>query len=267
MTLSKGIIVGLNAKIEYLLPFFYINLRLHTDLPITFFDFGMSMLGREFCQKRGEVIAIEDSLYQNNSELTGQKIKQAWFKKPLACLLAPYEKNLWLDLDCLVKGSVSEIFDVLNDHIDMTMIREYDIHIEEFKAAIPLIPVYNSGVLCFKKNTTYIQKWIQDCHKYDLEVCGDQEILSFSIFDAPQKFKELEPRFNYFVKSQKQNNHDISELADISILETLAHHNLTPSSAHIIHFAAQMKNQLLARFVTFEALFERKVLDQDSCIL
>lgn len=251
---TRGIIVGLDAKIEYLLPFFYLNLRLNSDLPITFFDFGMSLYGKDFCEKRGQVVAIDHSIFSSEIKEVQHHIKKAWFKKPLACEKAPYDLNLWIDLDCLIKGPLNELFDALSHDSHMAMVREYEVKVNEPHLDFSYIPIYNSGVLIFRKETHFIKNWIINCQFYDLEICGDQDVLSFTIFEKPEGFKELEPKFNFIVKKQEQNQNDISEIKEVFLLDEMAHHGLTTHNSSIIHFAARMKNQLLARYVAFEKL-------------
>lgn len=266
MSKTRGIIVGLNAKIEYLLPFFYTNLRLHTDLPITFFDFGMSLIGRQFCQKRGEVIAIDETLFSPPPDEVGFfEIKKAWFKKPLACLLAPYSINLWIDLDCLIKAPLDDIFEAFDEKTDLVMVKEYEIDVHVENLSINKIPVYNSGVMAFRQKASIIDTWIARCKTSDLRVSGDQDILSFCLYDHPDKFKQLPAEYNFVLKTKDSNiAHDISLSNDLEIIDPMSFHAMTPSSAFIIHFAGQMKNQMLARSLELEKLASQQATIETS---
>jgi hypothetical protein len=260
---SQGVIVGLNAKIEYLLPFFYINLRLNTDLPITFFDFGMTSWGRDFCQKRGEVVSVDSSLFKNlDNSIASDIIKNSWFKKPLACQKAGYDINLWIDLDCLIKGSISEIFETIKNGKDLAIVREYEIQLKTSELNAFHIPVYNSGVFAFKKQAAFIENWINSACKYDLSVYGDQDILSFSIFDNPCKFEHLSPEYNYVLSSQDHDQHEMLIKNAFKEIPPLAIYNLSCEKAKIIHFAGRLKNQLLARLLYLQDLSFKKTSDE-----
>jgi hypothetical protein len=228
---SIGIIVGVDAKQEYLLPIFFLNLRLHSDLPITFFDFGMSPYGQDFCNKRGCVITIDDSLVENlgsqntfflkqnvlnkdadspscnliqdsenhNFENYGH-LRYMWFKKPVAILTAPYERNLWLDLDCKVTGPLEEIFDSLDAEQDLCLILDAA-YLKNTSSY--LYPMYNSGVIAFRQQSLFIDEWIK-ASKSGL-YWGDQDALSAVLAKYQKSFITLDERCNMFFHSENLN--------------------------------------------------------------
>jgi hypothetical protein len=189
-----GIIIGCDHKQEVMLPLFFTNLRLCTDLPVVIFDFGMSSEGRKFCLKRGKVIPIEDSLAQGQTH-----VKQIWFKKPLACQLAPFEINIWLDLDCKLRQPIESILKKYDPSFDLAVLPEprpnnrYDRYRKEFPAYID----YNSGVIIFKKNSPFISKWIEMSLRYFEKALGDQDTLSIALMDTSFKVSPLDIYCNY----------------------------------------------------------------------
>lgn len=287
--MKKGIIVGLNSTIEYLLPFFYTNLRLHSELPITFFDYGMSVIGKDFCQKRGEVIPITDSVFLNEEFNQETHIKSAWFKKPLSCLMAPYDLNLWIDLDILIRGSLEPVFDHLNKEKQIAICQEYTVKIKksirQYKtipiydtsavkmlehlkanlqnsAFIPSnIPIYNSGFFAFKKDNDFIKPWIDLSYRFvnspDIKRIGDQDTLSFALFDMTSIIAKLPIAYNYVIKAKK-NKKDSLLNTELYLIKALKHENLPLKEAINIHFAGNAKNTLLERFFHFEKLANPK---------
>jgi len=88
-----GVMVGSDAKQEWLLPWWYECYYRHNRCPIEFVDFGMSPKGRQFCAARGRLIEARDLPF-----------KQIWYAKPFAILETRFEHCLWLDNDCEVRG-------------------------------------------------------------------------------------------------------------------------------------------------------------------
>src|SRR5262249_294969 len=110
--------------------------------------------------------------------------RTGWFKKPLACLLSPYERTIWIDLDCEVRGSLHELF-ALADHPSGVAMAP-DIHAG-----------YNSGVIIFKKGLPLIQEWAKEALNSNHLYAGDQDIVSKIIVDQNLVISELSPLYNW----------------------------------------------------------------------
>jgi lipopolysaccharide biosynthesis glycosyltransferase len=255
---SRGIIVGLDMKLEYLLNHFYINLRLHTDLPVTFFDFGMTNLGRQFCEKRGQVISINESLYESTSNEARELKKQAWFKKPIACLNAPYDVNLWIDLDCVVRSPLDSVFDSYDFSKWLYIVNEFKIDFDIPQVKEKDVPIYNSGFFAFRRQSPFIQKWIDLAQKLDKQYLGDQDVLSFELFQHKEKIQLMHPTFNCILKSFE------GDMPDFDIdkpLEILPSHDSVYYKAHearVLHFAGSTKSYMLAMHLFLEKLSQYK---------
>lgn len=251
-----GIIVGSDAGQEYLLPYFYLNLRLHTELPITFFDFGLSVMGQQFCQQRGDLISIPSSLYSTTS-LDPRAIKRiSWFKKPLACQKAPYDKNLWIDLDCVLRAPIDEVFKTLNNDQWIAITHEHFIDVSHFKLDFTHIPIFNSGFFAFIKQAPFIDNWItlsqNITHKENI---GDQDILSFELFNHKNRVVLLDPSYNSLVLPRQQE-----QLPDFDLNEpiTLINKNQQLCDARVLHYIGTTKSLILAQFHYLEALSQKK---------
>lgn len=288
--MQKGIIVGLNATLEYLLPFFYTNLRLHSDLPITFFDYGMSIIGRNFCEKRGDVIEVSQSLFENADMTPSEQIKQAWFRKPISCQKAPYDLNLWIDLDILIRAPFDHLFEPLESNKEISICQEYLVKIKKTprqyktcpiydssviktletlnkeklinKKLPKTIPIYNSGFFAFKKGASFIQPWIDLSAKLsnskDSIRIGDQDTLSFTLFDMPNVISLIPITYNYVIQTPKNVGRQNPLETKLSVIRQLRHHKLQLEDVHNIHFAAKTKLNFLARHLAFEKLCEKK---------
>ena len=64
--------------------------------------------------------------------------RNAWFKKPLACLQSPFKRTIWVDLDCEVRRELGELFALGEQSLALTQ--------DAFVAYSTSYPIYNSGV-------------------------------------------------------------------------------------------------------------------------
>jgi hypothetical protein len=184
--MTQGIIVGSDISQEWLLPWWWENYRRHNAHPVAFFDFGLSPSKKQWCQDRGQLIKlpIADIFIKDREEVPLAEIwesrygetfwnsRKAWFKKPLACLQSPFQKTIWLDLDCEVLGPLDFLFQACNHPSGLAIAKDQT------------APTYNSGVIAFRQHNPIIQKWAdQSLQKTDL-FRGDQDLLS-QIIDRP----------------------------------------------------------------------------------
>jgi hypothetical protein len=197
--LTYGIIVGSDDQLEKLLPYFYLNLRLNCDLPIVFFDFGMTETGKEFCQKRGEVIKIENSLFMDHCEHTLNDLKIVWFKKPLAFQKAPFDINLWLDIDCKVVSSLEPLLQAYETTKWLAIHEEVfeTKKCETYKKVLKDYKDYNSGVVVFKKNSPFIDYWIEVSQKHAKTLYGDQDSLSIVLMNNQNVISSISNQWNH----------------------------------------------------------------------
>lgn len=189
---KEGILVGCDAAQDWLLPWFYRHLRKHCSLPITFANFGMRDGAIAWCKERGKILTVDQSLVQEPSwEMlidwhqiyNGELARHVWFKKPLAMAKSPYEKTLWLDLDCEVRDDLSPLF-----HYDFAIGADPERCQREGEPWI-----YNSGVMVFSKNHPFIQSWVYSAS--ERAYMGDQDALS-AVLEGKQ-FHELDPVWNW----------------------------------------------------------------------
>jgi hypothetical protein len=200
-SMEKGILVASDQNTEWLLPWWWENYSLHNDLPVAFVDLGMSLEKKEWCQSKGIYLTLEVGAYtvkeaDPKNMLAWAKsygpsykgARQAWFKKPAACLLSPFTETIWLDLDCEVLRDITPLFSFLSEGG-----RELGAVLE---SVVEGVTSYNGGVLVFHKESSILQKWAllaqTDADKY----WGDDRILSEVIHQQAEAFAVLPDHYN-----------------------------------------------------------------------
>lgn len=198
--MSDGIIVGSDDTQEWLLPWWWKHYSKTNDHPVTFVDYGMTDEAKEWCRKRGKLVRLEVAdifvVDKRDIDLSRAKIwestygrefwtqRSSWFKKPLACLLSPYDRSIWIDLDCEIRGSIEKLF----IHAD---------HPSGIAMAQDIQEGYNSGVIVFKKGLPLLKKWADEAFHTNHLYAGDQDILTKIITADQVKIMELAPIYNW----------------------------------------------------------------------
>ncbi len=206
--MSTGVITGLDQRQEWLLPIFWDQYKKFNAYPVVFVDFGMSQQGIEWCQKQGIYQKLHTSLdYKKPRDETlieafekryGKSIwevRPSWFKKPYAMKQSPFEKSLWLDLDCLVHQALSPIFDLLHLGSEFALARNREPYVDFL---LPGEIDYNGGVIAFNSPGRVIDQWIRLIEEEPNAFPGDQEFLSRVIHRDKPPFIELPPIYNWY---------------------------------------------------------------------
>jgi len=197
-----GILVATDMAQEWLLPWWWDHYSKHNDYPVAFVDFGMSEEKKKWCLERGEFIPlriadvfvterkeIEPSLAHNWAKIYGinqwWSSRNAWFKKPFACLQSPFRRTLWLDLDCEIRGSVASLFP-LSDHSDGIALHQERLH-----------PFYNGGVISFRHGIRLFEIWASECLIKTHQFASDQEILSQLTVEQKITVKPIPDQMNW----------------------------------------------------------------------
>jgi hypothetical protein len=195
----EGIIVGCDLFQEWLLPWWWENYRRHNRYPIAFFDFGLSERMKAWCRERGEFIKLPGILIKDREEVPPALVheweslygdafwncREAWFKKPLACLGSPFERSVWLDLDCEVLGPLAFLFQACLHPSGLALAKDQT------------AATYNSGVIAFQNGCSLVEEWAdQSVEKADA-FRGDQDLLSHIIADKKASICELPSTYNW----------------------------------------------------------------------
>ena len=208
----KGIICGCDAAQEWLLPWWWSRLRDHNEDPVAFCDFGMSEEALQWCRERGEVIpisfdpstvasreAVASHLvaeWENCYTGTVWDFRDAWFKKPFAFLHSPFQRTLWLDLDCEVLAPIDILFDLCSRETQIGIMREFNLtHFPRFHPEA----IYNSGVIVCEHGAPLIEKWAEGSLTQTDLFWGDEVLLSHLINTMRIPVEEIPGVFNWRV--------------------------------------------------------------------
>ncbi len=210
---TRGILVGSDANSEWLLPIWWRCYSLHFRYPVAFVDFGLTEAGKQFCREHGELIPIEvdmslginrtdpaNIIIANVPDFKFKAYRTAWFKKPFACFLSPFDETIWLDIDCLILKDLSPLFELLTPDTDIALVREIDFIEKMVKDAKILDddePLYNSGVIIFSKKSRAIQNWIRILYEGNYIFPGDQDALSKAISINKTRVSEAPKKYNW----------------------------------------------------------------------
>ncbi len=209
--MTRGILIAADAKQEWLLPWWWSNYAQENSLPVAVVDLGMSREARAWCSERCILIStdrnvrfikhkeeLEQSTIQKWEEIYGKTVwqaREAWFQKPSACLCSPFELTLWLDLDCEILGPLDALFAMLPEQAELGLVREP--LIRQGDPALMFGEVlYNSGVLLFRRNASFLQRWAEESRLKNGQFWGDQQILSRLIFSENIPVHELPEIYN-----------------------------------------------------------------------
>ncbi len=205
-----GVLCGAERSQEWLLPWWWSRYREHNDLPVTFFDFGMSVEMRAFCEERGEVIAfdhdadyitprssIDDRLAKEWEKHHGWSVwnsRRTWFKKPFAFLESAYEVGIWIDLDCEVLGPLKPLIRCCKPAGQLALVREYySQHLPRLDPAVR----YNGGVVVFRHGSPIVEEWARGAATKNHLFGGDDPLLSHLIAEHRLKVHELPEIYNW----------------------------------------------------------------------
>jgi len=209
----KGVMVATDQNLEWMLPWWVYHFKKHSSLPIAFVDLGMSEEKKAFCEQHGTLISIEPKQFPFDpnriEELSNHGVfdisnlnqvlptRNAWLLKPFALLTSPFEKTLWIDIDCEVLQPIDPLFlesgfvcmkesnDSLNFNIKRKMIPEMSAY-------------YNSGIILYENRHPLLLAWVKEIEENSSYYLGDQDALSVIIknFNYPiDTFPETCHRF------------------------------------------------------------------------
>jgi hypothetical protein len=198
----RGFLVACDQAQEWLLSWWWENYVQEHSFPVAFADFGMSEEAKQWCRARGALIDVQIDNYRVavEGEVARETVevwnvpgrpfwssRHAWFKKPFACLQSPFDRTIWMDLDCEILASLDSLFDCIDPISKIGIARRPD----------PAEKMYNSGVIVFDKDCPLIQLWAELSRKANHVFCGDDDALSHLIHQMGQDVFELNPTYNW----------------------------------------------------------------------
>lgn len=210
---KKGALVAFNKTMQPLLLWWYKSLRKYSSLPIAFVGLGISENVKKWCKDHGYFFDSEKyvSFFKKKQVPAKQKekwfqflkedvtdIRPYWFTKPIAMMQTPFEKTLYLDIDCEIKASIDEIFFYSDKKNEIALCKDlYEIISQKDKNQKEIL--FNSGVIIYKNKSEIIEKWAKlslECYNNFL---GDQDLLSHIIHKYKYNPKILPIFWNWHV--------------------------------------------------------------------
>lgn len=180
---GDGVIIATDETQEWMLKWWWNNYRAHNQVPVTIFDLGMSNSARKWCKTIGAVssFSLPEGWIKPKESISPKAIKEwestypgdlwtgrpKWFTKPFLLLRSPYERTVWMDLDCEVRGSILPLFDYCNGENGFSIL---SFPIEE-------IEVYNTGVIVSRNRAVIPKKWAEHTYSHNEKHFGDETIL------------------------------------------------------------------------------------------
>lgn len=197
---TKGVLVGSNEAVEWLLPWWWERYSACNTLPVAFVDFGLSKSARNFCEKRGELIVLDEvanKSFQTENKQWGKSYgasyetaREGWFRKPLALPKSPFAITLWCDLDCEILRNIESIFSLAKEGSFIALARELN-------GADSLYPIYNGGVILYRKATPLIESFAKYALSDAADYWGDDRLLSYLIDKLACDVELLSPLYNW----------------------------------------------------------------------
>lgn len=197
-----GILVASDQTLEWALPWWWKHYRKHNSHPVAFVDLGLSFEAKKWCKRRGRLIPLRVVDFAEEvapdkarewEEKTGKMFwesRNAWFKKPLACLKSPFERTLWIDIDCEIRGSITPLFEYASSSTGLAMAKEQLDFSRNYKA-------YNSGVIAFCQNHQLLQDWADACFTLNPHFRADDDIFAYMLSEKRIEIDELPPEYNW----------------------------------------------------------------------
>ena len=193
---SVGVLVGSDQSQEWLLDWFYHSFRKYNPVcPIAFADFGMSEKGKRWCEAKGERfqipkipilqragLAFEGERWEewklDKSRLTIES--PAYFRKPAAILQSPFERTLWLDLDCQILGNLNALLSLplAEGRLAAAPCGSFCYIKNLSRELVCRVAKYNTGVILTEKKSPLLEQWASLIDG-TIAFCTDEGSLSF----------------------------------------------------------------------------------------
>lgn len=214
MQKEKGILTASDQNQEWILPWWWHHYHAHNEFEVTFVDLGMSKKAYAWCKERGNVITLkkEKPFVKSKEEIPTALVKKwtshqknlSWsyreqfFLKPLALAQTPYQKTIWLDLDCEIKIPLDPLFDFTQNPAQMAVCLDPSISWKAKKkwTSKKEIPI-NSGVIVYEKSSSIIKKFATLAKTDNAHFFGDQDLLGHILYEKQMPFKLLDMKYNY----------------------------------------------------------------------
>jgi hypothetical protein len=235
---EKGILVAFDATFQPLILWWYKSLRKYSSLPIAFINLGnISENVKNWCKKNGYYYDLQKYVknfkkikipqkYKNQwaEQISGDvaSVRPYWFTKPVALMTTPFEKTLYLDIDCQVNADINDFFLCLDEY-ELALVKY--VFQESFSYNKKNITIFNSGVIGYKTKAKIIEEWAELSLKFKHDFLGDQDLLSDIIHENKYVPKILPMEWNWqrlpLLNENAKILHHCGGLAKSKLFETI----------------------------------------------
>lgn len=216
-TQDRGMVVGCDARQEWMLPWWWGHYSAHNDYPVLFINFGMSPKAADWCKAHGQCIDFDLSLdffvpqekipselqqvwRENFAMKDFWQLRPRWYKKTFAMLKSPFRRNIWTDLDCEVRGDLTSLFDTCLNEAGLAIAPEPKYSNDE-AIKVGLLKAgevnYNAGVVVYAHGSETMLRWAESIVDMNGQFPGDQDVLSYLIRHEHLPVYELPQIYNW----------------------------------------------------------------------
>ncbi len=209
---KEGVLVAFDRAMQPLILWWYNTLRKYSAKPVAFINLGgICENVKNWCKNNGyyydnekfvahfKKIKIPTKYTNKWADLISGDValvRPYWFTKPIAMMHTPFEKTLYLDIDCELKSPTDEIFSYLNGNEialckDISEFTYFNSNKDQNKI------LFNSGVIVYKSKSKIVEKWAKMSYEYNHDFLGDQDLLSHIIYKYKYKPKILPIHWNW----------------------------------------------------------------------
>jgi len=186
--LSKrdGVLLLADAKQEWLLPWWWYHfVKSNPRLAVAVVDLGITPSMQSWLSQQGA------ALVQYDSDLP--HFSQAWFSKPFALALSPFDRTIFCDLDCEVRRDLSAMFGWSEAGIVLGQDLFPD---SQYRKLFRQGCYYNSGLISVGHTNPIIEHWCEETRNLHTSLRSDQEILNLCLYEAESLVVELPPHYH-----------------------------------------------------------------------
>jgi hypothetical protein len=205
-----GILSICDREYEWMIPWWFYSIRRFSSLPLHIIDIGLSIEMQNWCNRYSigmtpfsiQKFPIQKEDLNKNLKTAWEndylgdlwKNRQVWFAKPEALLFSPFQKTLFLDLDCEI---VAPIDGLLEKQTPFAICENPYYDQEDYR--------FNSGVILYEKRDI-IHQWALKSYEESEKRMGDENVLSAVLSKTTFPFTCIEEKFNCRPTSKNREN-------------------------------------------------------------
>ena len=228
--MKEGVLVGCDQRQEWLLKWWWERYKEENDYPVAFCDFGMSPGAKAWCKSKGmmieqlpkEIKKINFSKVDDNAPWL-QRIpsylwdrRAIWLTKPFTFPMSPFDKTIWIDLDCHVKKSLKPLFTLplSSDGFAISLSRDKATREAQFMQIIDLgVQALQTGVIVFTKDSPILKEWLERTVKNFYNEFSEETILSHIAHEEKYAFTYFSNDYNWTTPDKPNPNATIIHYA------------------------------------------------------